>query len=99
MLWAIPAGCAWQSTSAMPILRPAFRRMTKSPSFRPLPGVEMRLRVAIQTAMFDLATEIAALSAGGVTGAVVSFTGHVRDDDGLASLSLEHYPGMTEAEI
>lgn len=35
-------------------------------------------------------------------GAVVSFTGHVRDfagDDSVSILELEHYPGYTETEI
>ena len=33
-------------------------------------------------------------------GALVSFTGLCRDEDGaLAALELEHYPGMAEAEI
>jgi len=33
-------------------------------------------------------------------GAVVTFTGRCRDEDGrLAALELEHYPGMAEAEI
>jgi molybdopterin synthase catalytic subunit len=32
-------------------------------------------------------------------GAVVTFTGCVRGDDGLSRLTLEHYPGMTEREI
>lgn len=58
----------------------------------------MRLRIAIQREMFDLDAEVAAL-ADGAAGAVVSFTGHVRRDDGLTSLTLEHYPAMTEAEI
>jgi molybdopterin synthase catalytic subunit len=48
--------------------------------------------------MFDLGAEIAAL-ADGAAGAVASFTGHVRRDDGLSSLTLEYYPAMTEAEI
>ena len=56
------------------------------------------MRIAVQRPMFDLAAELAALAAEGA-GAVVSFTGHVRGDGGLTSLSLEHYPGMTEAEI
>ena len=61
-------------------------------------------RVRIQTADFDLAAEVAALRGqdGGV-GAVVSFTGTVRDRDGaqtgISALELEHYPGMTEAAI
>ena len=34
------------------------------------------------------------------TGAIVTFTGLCRDEDGsLAALELEHYPGMAEAEI
>src|SRR5579862_1708500 len=32
-------------------------------------------------------------------GAVVTFTGIVRRDDGLSALTIEHYPGMTEREI
>lgn len=56
--------------------------------------------IRIQTAAFDVNTEIAALTRGGSdVGAVVTFSGHVRSDDSLASLTLEHYPGMTEREI
>jgi molybdopterin synthase catalytic subunit len=58
----------------------------------------MRTRIAVQPGLFDLNAEIAAL-ADGDAGAIASFTGHVRRDGGLASLTLEHYPGMTEAEI
>jgi molybdopterin synthase catalytic subunit len=60
-------------------------------------------RVAIQTADFDLAAEVAALRAGdGGVGAVVSFIGTVRDragDSPISALELEHYPGMTERAI
>ena len=69
-------------------------------------------RVAIQTADFDLSTEVAALRAGDRrVGAVCSFIGTVRDrhvnlERGSAatggevqSLELEHYPGMTEKSI
>lgn len=38
----------------------------------------------------------------GDSGAIVTFTGLVRDtlnDDNVASLTLEHYPGMTEASV
>jgi molybdopterin synthase catalytic subunit len=60
-------------------------------------------RVSIQTADFDLAQEIAALRAGDQrVGAVCSFVGTVRDrNDGsaVASMELEHYPGMTEKAI
>lgn len=60
-------------------------------------------RVSIQTADFDLSTEVAALRAsdGGV-GAVASFIGTVRDHSeniGVTAMELEHYPGMTERAI
>lgn len=52
-------------------------------------------RVIVGEADFDPAAELAALEALGV-GAVASFTGLVRSDDGVSALVLEHYPGMTE---
>lgn len=57
--------------------------------------------IRIQREDFDLAAEIATLSAGRRDiGAVVSFTGLCRDEGGtLAALELEHYPGMAETEI
>ena len=59
--------------------------------------------IRIQEADFDVAQEIATLSRGRTDiGAVVSFSGICRGgDDGktLAALTLEHYPGMAEAEI
>ena len=60
-------------------------------------------RVSIQTADFDLSTEVARLREQdkGV-GAVCSFIGTVRDrNDGQAvsAMELEHYPGMTEKAI
>jgi molybdopterin synthase catalytic subunit len=63
----------------------------------------MLARVAVQTEDFDLSTEIAALRAGDKrVGAVCSFVGTVRDrneGDQVATLELEHYPGMTEKAI
>ena len=60
-------------------------------------------RVFIQTQDFDLSTEMAALRAGNAAvGAVCSFVGTVRDrneGDAVASMELEHYPGMTEKAI
>ena len=57
--------------------------------------------VRIQREDFDVAAEIAALTAGQAgVGAVVTFSGLCRDEAGrLAALELEHYPGMAEAEI
>ncbi|QBX35680.1 molybdenum cofactor biosynthesis protein MoaE [Paracoccus liaowanqingii] len=52
----------------------------------------------VQTAPFDLAAELAGFGAG--AGAVVTFTGLVRDDTGrMAALEIEHYPGMTERAL
>lgn len=61
----------------------------------------MSSSVRIQREAFEVAGEIAALTAGRTdVGAVVTFTGHCRDEDGrLAALELEHYPGMAEAEV
>src|SRR3954464_9137845 len=57
--------------------------------------------ICIQREDFDAAAEVAALTVGrGDVGAVVTFTGLCRDEEGrLAALELEHYPGMAEAEI
>jgi len=59
--------------------------------------------VSIQAEDFDVAAELAALRAQDMrVGAVCSFVGVVRDrndGDSVASLELEHYPGMTERSI
>lgn len=59
--------------------------------------------VRVQSEDFDIGAEIDALCKGRVdAGAVVSFTGLVRDmggDPEQDSLSLEHYPGMTETSL
>jgi molybdopterin synthase catalytic subunit len=59
--------------------------------------------VRVQQQDFDTAAEIAALSHGRTDiGAVVSFSGLCRGNDHatpIAALTLEHYPGMAEAEI
>lgn len=61
------------------------------------------MSVSVQEADFDVGAEIAALSAGRLkVGAVASFVGLVRDlSDGahVAAMTLEHYPGMTEASL
>jgi len=56
--------------------------------------------VRVQDAVFDAGAELNAFSGGNGVGAVVSFTGVVRDTDGtLAAMEIEHYPGMTERAI
>ena len=59
--------------------------------------------IRIQQSDFDVAQEIGALTEGrSDVGAVVSFTGICRgseDGTAIAALTLEHYPGMAEAEI
>jgi molybdopterin synthase catalytic subunit len=59
--------------------------------------------VRVQTEDFDLTAEIAALRAGRPqVGAVASFVGTVRDVNqgtGVSSMTLEHYPGMTERAL
>ena len=59
--------------------------------------------IRIQEADFDVAREIAALTGGrSDVGAVVTFSGICRGSENgepIAALTLEHYPGMAEAEI
>ena len=54
--------------------------------------------VRIQAEVFDSAALLASLEADGV-GAISSFTGLVRSDDGVTAIELEHYPAMTEASL
>lgn len=57
--------------------------------------------IRIEAGDFDIAAEIAAISRDRPDiGAVVTFTGLCRDENGsLDALELEHYPGMAEAEL
>jgi len=59
--------------------------------------------IRIQQADFDIGREVAALTRGRTDiGAVVTFSGICRGregDEAIAALTLEHYPGMAEAEI
>jgi molybdopterin synthase catalytic subunit len=59
------------------------------------------MRVVVQSAPFDFGAEASAFAAGATgAGAVVTFTGLVRDNGGqLAAMEIEHYPGMTEKAI
>ena len=56
----------------------------------------------MQEAPFDLGQETAAFAAGRTDmGAIVTFTGVVRDlpGDPMQAMEIEHYPGMTEAAL
>ena len=61
------------------------------------------MTVRLQREDFDANTEVAALTRGRTDiGAVVTFTGICRGAEAgepIAALTLEHYPGMAEAEI
>jgi molybdopterin synthase catalytic subunit len=63
----------------------------------------MSVTIRLQREAFDIAAEVAALTAGRTDiGAVATFAGICRADEGgepIAALTLEHYPGMAEAEI
>lgn len=61
------------------------------------------MAVRVQPEPFDVGAEVARLTAGRTDiGAVVTFTGLVRgthEGAALVSMTLEHYPGMTQAEL
>ena len=63
----------------------------------------MKPTVRLQREPFDAAAEAAKLARGRTdVGALVTFTGVCRgneDGEPIAALTLEHYPGMAEAEI
>ncbi len=54
------------------------------------------IRVAVQLEDFDVGAELAAL---GAHGAVACFIGHVRADDGVETLFLDHHPTMTRTAL
>ena len=59
------------------------------------------MAVRVQTDDFDVGAESRALQADTV-GGIVLFVGTVRglsSDNGVTAMTLEHYPGMTEAEL
>ena len=69
----------------------------------PVASGQRRASVSIRHEDFDLSEEVAALRAGmPAVGAVCSFVGTVRDRNegaSVATMELEHYPGMTEKAI
>jgi molybdopterin synthase catalytic subunit len=56
------------------------------------------IRVSVQTDDFDVGGEMARISADGA-GAVASFVGYVRGDGGLSTMTLDHYPAMTDQAL
>ncbi len=59
------------------------------------------MRIVVQSGPFDAGAELNAFAAANAgAGAVVTFSGLVRDrDGGLMAMEIEHYPGMTEAAL
>jgi len=58
-------------------------------------------KISVQAGDFDVSAETALLTLNSNNiGAIVSFTGLCRDEDGrLNALELEHYPGMAEEKL
>jgi len=56
------------------------------------------IRIIVDPAPIDVGAEML-MAEGGGSGAVATFTGLVRRDDGVSTLELEHYPGATEAAL
>jgi molybdopterin synthase catalytic subunit len=58
------------------------------------------MAVSVQAEDFNVGAEMAAMTNGRADiGALVSFTGLVRDMAGGSEMVLEHYPGMTEKAL
>ena len=58
------------------------------------------MAVSVQAEDFDVGAEMATMTAGRADiGALVSFTGLVRDMPNGSEMVLEHYPGMTEKAL
>ncbi|MEP7154287.1 MAG: molybdopterin synthase catalytic subunit MoaE [Betaproteobacteria bacterium] len=65
------------------------------------------MKISVQTTDFDVGAEMAELRGAGTNigahiGAIASFVGLVRDmndGSGVSTLTLEHYPGMTEKAL
>ena len=61
------------------------------------------MKIVVQSDVFDLGVEVAAISQARTDiGAIASFVGLARDmneGSGVAAMTLEHYPGMTEKAL
>ena len=63
---------------------------------------ELALHIQVQEAALEVAAELAHLQRFGQSGAQATFTGFVRDFGDareVCAITLEHYPGMTEAAL
>lgn len=82
-------------------MKPADDMVAKTATETDAKARSANVSVRVQAAAFDATDEAAQLHTGaGDVGAVVTFTGICRSDEGrLAALEIEHYPGMAEAEI
>ncbi|MDB5709725.1 MAG: molybdopterin synthase catalytic subunit [Sphingomonas bacterium] len=56
------------------------------------------IHIVVSSDTIDAGAELSAIHVDGA-GGVASFTGLVRGDDGVETLELEHYPGVTEAAL
>ena len=56
------------------------------------------IHIIVSSDVIDAGAELRAIHDDGA-GGVASFTGLVRGDDGVETLELEHYPGVTEAAL
>jgi molybdopterin synthase catalytic subunit len=56
------------------------------------------IHILVSGDTIDAGAELRAIHLDGA-GGVASFTGLVRGDDGVETLELEHYPGVTEAAL
>eukprot|EP01035_Chromulina_nebulosa_P030490 gene30490-40513_t len=76
--------------------RPAARRRARN---RAVPTGDRRMiHIVVSSDPIDAGAELLATHLAGA-GGVASFTGVVRGDDGVETLALEHYPGVTEAAL
>jgi len=58
------------------------------------------MRISVQPQDFSIDKEVETLVAGRADiGAVVAFSGLVRGDGSIKTMTLEHYPGMTEKQL
>ncbi|MDF0489817.1 molybdenum cofactor biosynthesis protein MoaE [Sphingomonas sp. H39-1-10] len=56
------------------------------------------IAVMVDPTPIDIGAEYAAIAVDGA-GGIATFAGLVRADDGVTALTLEHYPGATEAAL